>query len=82
MIAFRRVRAPITPIVKRIPLRIRKRTGGTPGIVITLLLTVFPYFFLLLKTTAPTMAATRRTETISKGKRYRVNRTSPIVLTF
>src|SRR4030067_3772461 len=34
-IAFLRVKAPITPMVKSIPLKIRYKTGGTGGIVIT-----------------------------------------------
>jgi hypothetical protein len=32
--ALRRVSAPITPIVKSIPLKIKYRTGGTDGIAI------------------------------------------------
>jgi hypothetical protein len=33
-IALRRVKAPITPMVKSIPLRMRYKAGGTDGIVI------------------------------------------------
>jgi hypothetical protein len=33
-IAFRRVRAPITPMVKSIPLKTKKHSGGMDGIVI------------------------------------------------
>ena len=98
-IALRRVKAPITPMVKRIPLRTRYKAGGTDGMVISNLaksqfvnghcsmpidhwsLIIHPYVLFLLKTTAPMIAVTRRTEMISKGKRYSVNSSSPTAFT-